>query len=267
MSHADTIDARQLAEMRELSAESLATRIRTLQMTYVQDYELDRQPENPTLYALAEIQKKFEDRLAAATDPKQRERLSDAVLQYQSGNSSAIFKLTYAFPAMRTEQKVFRLSEILSPSPPVTPDTVYATDGNSFTSINYLANQARYFLRPSDVASRDVQSVAHDAIGLRSFLVPNLLHGRSLVSLLSHPQITTSLGDESVEGVATVILKVGPGIPVKERPGFLSVTTAMSNYRLHLPSILWRSVQEYHYRNSRRRRKSAVRIRSRPPST
>ena len=73
--HADTIDARQLAEMREPSAESLATRIRTLQMTYVQDYELDRQPENPTLGAVAEIQKKFEDRLAAATDPKQRERL------------------------------------------------------------------------------------------------------------------------------------------------------------------------------------------------
>ena len=86
------------------------------------------------------------------------------------------------------------------------------------SQVSIISRTRARFLRTSNAHRGMFNRLPTDAIGLRSFLYPI---GRSLVSLLSHPQITTSLGDESVEGVATVILKVGPGIPVKERPGFL----------------------------------------------
>jgi hypothetical protein len=215
----DTIDQRRLGEIRQ-SAESLLSRISNLQMAYVSDWQADQQS-GFLLRATAGSLKKLEERLATANNPKVRERLSATIQQYRSGRSSYECELTYAYPSMRLQVRRDRQDQEAPPETRGMPDTIWATNGSSFTAIDHRTRQAEKQSRVSDQSLRLFDRLPTAAIGLRSFPGPGRPDDRCLISLLSHPRITSIEGHELVEGVDTVILKVGPGIPAPDRPGFM----------------------------------------------
>ena len=122
---------------------------------------------------------------------------------------------------MRYETTHFRLSEMASLTPRMTPNAIRATDGIAFTEINFDASQAYTQSRMAEKHLNLFGYLPTAAIGLKSFPVDQHIETQNLPSLLSHPEITSIEGHEQVEGVDTVILKVGPRIPETERPGFL----------------------------------------------
>jgi hypothetical protein len=196
-----------------LSAESLTSRIQNIRISYVLEWQADAGSQALRSYR-APLLKELEGRLAIATEPAQRQSLTDRIAKARARTARFACELIYAFPSIRFERAALESDG----SDGVVPKSeIFATSNRKFTAVDMRTQSAAVSSQVSNNQLRSFTLLPTTSIGLRSYPVEGPF-SQSLDSLLSEPQATYLEGRESLRSIDTIVLRVGPGIPKAHRP-------------------------------------------------
>ncbi len=158
--------------------------------------------------------KMLEEDLKRETEPAKRDLIVKAIESHKSSGTAYSYSLSYAFPSMRYDRMALeQAGGEVGPS----SREIRAVDDRRFTGIDFQRKLAVSVSQVSENELRFFVRLPTASIGMKSYPVEGP-DDQCLESLLSHPGMTTIEGHEQIGNTATIILKVGPGIPGANRP-------------------------------------------------